>query len=90
MTNAPGGGNAPREVSGAACRGARLRRSGRNGYPAAVSETPIKILILTDGKIGDLVQCRGVASVLTEPDRVTEVVVEPGWLTALPLPFRNP
>ena len=52
-----------------------------------MSDTPIKILILTDGKIGDLVQCRGVASVLTEPEMVTEVVVEPGWLTALPLPF---
>ena len=55
-----------------------------------MSEQPIKILILTDGKIGDLVQCRGVASVLTEPDMVTEVVVEPGWMTALPLPFMPP
>ena len=47
-------------------------------------EQPIKILILTDGKIGDLVQCRGVASTLTEPELVSEVVVEPNWLTALP------
>lgn len=52
-----------------------------------MSEQPIKILILTDGKIGDLVQCRGVASTLTEPELVSEVVVEPNWLTALPLPF---
>lgn len=32
-------------------------------------------------------QCRGVASALTDADLVTEKVVEPGWLTALPLPY---
>ncbi|MEP0940296.1 MAG: mitochondrial fission ELM1 family protein [Rhizobiaceae bacterium] len=52
-----------------------------------MSKTQLNILILTDGKIGDLVQCRGVASTLTDSDAITEVVVEPGWLTALPLPF---
>ena len=47
----------------------------------------LKILILTDGKIGDLVQCRGVASALAEPENITEAVVKPGWLTSLPLPY---
>ena len=46
----------------------------------------LDILILTDGKMGDLAQCRGVAGGLTRNQNITEVVVEPGWLTALPLP----
>lgn len=52
-----------------------------------MSDAALKILILTDGKIGDLVQCRGVAAYLTDADRVEEHVVEPGWITALPLPY---
>ncbi len=47
----------------------------------------LKILILTDGKIGDLMQCRGVASALAESDNILESVVSPGWLTSLPLPY---
>ena len=52
-----------------------------------MNDSGLKILILTDGKIGDLVQCRGVASGLTDSDAITEAVVEPNWLTALPLPY---
>ena len=47
----------------------------------------LNILILTDGKIGDLVQCRGVANVLATSQNVSEKVVSPGWLTSLPLPY---
>ncbi len=36
--------------------------------------------------MGDLAQCRGLASELTEPDHIREQVVTPNWLTALPLP----
>lgn len=54
------------------------------------SDPPIQaaptVLILTDGKIGDLAQCRGIAQQLTTPNSVTERVVKPGWLYALPLP----
>jgi len=42
---------------------------------------------LTDGKIGDLVQCRGVASALTDLENISEMIVEPGWITSLPIPF---
>ena len=45
------------------------------------------LLILTDGKIGDLVQCRGVAAHLAVPDRIRERVVAPTGWHALPLPF---
>ena len=47
----------------------------------------LKILILTDGKIGDLVQCRGVSAALAEPANISEAVVKPGWITSLPLPY---
>lgn len=47
----------------------------------------LKILILTDGKIGDLAQCRGVAATLAEAGNIVESVVNPGWLTSLPLPY---
>jgi len=47
----------------------------------------LKILILTDGKIGDLVQCRGVAARLEKPSQITEAVVSPNWFHALPLPY---
>ena len=47
----------------------------------------LRILILTDGKIGDLIQCRGVAARLAEAQQIEERVVEPDWFHALPLPF---
>ena len=47
----------------------------------------LKILILTDGKIGALVQCRGVAARLEKPSQITEAVVSPNWFHALPLPY---
>ncbi len=49
-------------------------------------KTQPSILILTDGKMGDLVQCRGVAAELSTPEYIREQVVTPNWLTALPLP----
>ncbi|NKB53049.1 MAG: nucleoside-diphosphate sugar epimerase [Rhizobiaceae bacterium] len=52
-----------------------------------MTKPELKILILTDGKIGDLMQCRGVASALTSATRISETVVTPGWLTSLPLPY---
>ncbi|MEP1209348.1 MAG: mitochondrial fission ELM1 family protein [Rhizobiaceae bacterium] len=52
-----------------------------------MKKSDLKILILTDGKIGDLVQCRGVASRLAKPQHISETVVSPGWLTSLPLPY---
>ncbi len=48
---------------------------------------PPTIRIITDGKIGDLVQCRGVASRLTTSECIEEFVVKPDWFHALPLPF---
>ena len=51
-----------------------------------MSSTP-EILILTDGKIGDLVQCRGVASRISTQKATQEKVVKPDWFHALPLPF---
>ncbi len=45
------------------------------------------ILILSDGKMGDLVQCRGVALALTEVDRISEYKVDPKGFWALPLPL---
>lgn len=56
--------------------------SARNADQAVES-----VLILTDGKIGDLVQCRGVAAHLAAPDRIRERVVTPSGWYALPLPF---
>ena len=47
---------------------------------------PLKILILTDGKMGDLVQCRGVAQELSGPEKISEFVLEPDFLYSLPLP----
>ncbi|MEM9734152.1 MAG: mitochondrial fission ELM1 family protein [Pseudomonadota bacterium] len=45
-----------------------------------------KVWLLTDGKAGDLQQCRGVVAWL-EGVEVVERVFKPGRLTALPLPF---
>ena len=45
------------------------------------------ILILTDGKMGDLAPCRGIARRLTAAERITARVVQPSWFWALPLPF---
>ncbi|MDD9908113.1 MAG: mitochondrial fission ELM1 family protein [Ahrensia sp.] len=45
------------------------------------------ILILSDGKMGDLAQCRGVAHHLAAPGRVREHVVKPTGFWALPVPF---
>ncbi len=50
-------------------------------------KSPFAILILTDGKIGDLAQCRGIASRLSSADTIVEHVVSPDWFHALPLPF---
>ena len=47
---------------------------------------PLEVLILTDGKMGDLAQCRGLAQTLTDDEHIHEAVVTPGWLTAFPLP----
>ena len=49
-------------------------------------KTHPSILILTDGKMGDLAQCRGLAAELSAPEHIREQVVTPNWLTALPLP----
>jgi len=46
-----------------------------------------KILILTDGKIGDLVQCRGVAARLSGQENIVEKVVSPDWWHSLPFSF---
>jgi len=46
----------------------------------------LKILIITDGKMGDLVQCRGVANALPRDCDISEFVVQPNKLTSLPLP----
>lgn len=48
---------------------------------------PLNILILSDGKMGDLAQCRGVASALTAAENVTEYVVQQGVVGSLP--FKN-
>ncbi len=48
---------------------------------------PIKILILTDGKVGNLVQCQGVASHLTKAEFIEEKAVSPRKLWSLPFPF---
>ena len=45
----------------------------------------LKILILTDGKMGDLVQCRGIAQQLTGDENIQEYEVQPGLLGSLPL-----
>ena len=47
----------------------------------------LKILILTDGKMGDLMQCRGVAEALTDSTNITEQVINPDFLHSLPLPY---
>ncbi|MEL6785162.1 MAG: ELM1/GtrOC1 family putative glycosyltransferase, partial [Pseudomonadota bacterium] len=44
-----------------------------------------KVWLLTDGKAGDLQQCRGVAAWLTDV-AVEERVVTPKWFAALPFP----
>ena len=36
--------------------------------------------------MGDLAQCRGVARALTSQDEIVEHVVDPNWITSLPLP----
>lgn len=46
-----------------------------------------KVLILSDGKMGDLAQCRGVAHALTEAENISEHVVKPRGFWALPLPM---
>lgn len=51
-----------------------------------MTDRPLHVHILTDGKMGDLVQCRGVAANLAPEVNIQESIVEPGWLTALPLP----
>ncbi len=45
------------------------------------------VLILTDGKMGDLSQCRGIARALAEIDNITERKVDPKGVWALPLPM---
>ncbi|MGI9355975.1 MAG: mitochondrial fission ELM1 family protein [Rhizobiaceae bacterium] len=47
----------------------------------------VKILILSDGKTGDLVQCRGVARSMTGAANIREHVVKPRGFWALPLPM---
>ncbi|MEO0382154.1 MAG: mitochondrial fission ELM1 family protein [Pseudomonadota bacterium] len=42
---------------------------------------PLHTLILTDGKMGDLAQCRGVANALGAP--IDEIVVKPGKIAAM-------
>ena len=49
-------------------------------------KTQLSTLILTDGKMGDLAQCRGVANELSESSNIQEQVVTPNWLTKLPFP----
>ena len=46
-----------------------------------------RVLILSDGKMGDLVQCRGVAQALVLAENVSEFVVKPKGFWALPLPM---
>jgi len=46
-----------------------------------------KILILSDGKMGDLAQCRGVAHALTDAENIREHVVKLRGFWALPLPM---
>ncbi|MDA8870832.1 mitochondrial fission ELM1 family protein [Rhizobiaceae bacterium] len=46
----------------------------------------LTVWILTDGKIGDLVQCRGIAAQLDAAE-VVERVVRPEGMWSLPLPF---
>lgn len=48
---------------------------------------PLRALILTDGKMGDLAQCRGVADALRA--EITEITVQPGVLAALLGPVRS-
>ena len=47
---------------------------------------PLNILILSDGKLGDLVQCRGVANQLTSKENITEFTVMVSSIASLPLP----
>ena len=47
----------------------------------------LKIMILTDGKIGDLVQCRGVAARIADSSNIVEKVIAPDWWHSLPFPF---
>ena len=53
---------------------------------------PFAILILTDGKAGDVIPCRGIAQSLADnflekSVRIEERVIEPDFLHSLPLPF---
>lgn len=53
-------------------------------FRAALDKTngrPLHTLILTDGKMGDLAQCRGVAGALGAP--IDEIVVKPGKIAAM-------
>ena len=48
---------------------------------------PNEILILTDGKMGDLVQCRGIAQFISSQDHITEIKLETGVFSSLLLPW---
>lgn len=47
---------------------------------------PKTVWILTDGKAGDLAQCRGIAAYFPDCE-IDERVVNPGWRGAIPFPF---
>ena len=47
----------------------------------AQRDKPLRALILTDGKMGDLAQCRGVADAL--PASATEITIKPSAITRL-------
>ncbi|MEM8750783.1 MAG: mitochondrial fission ELM1 family protein [Pseudomonadota bacterium] len=49
-----------------------------------MTRSALKIAIITDGKMGDLAQCRGVAQAIAAPENISEISVRTGWYNHLP------